>query len=315
MITTTKGAKDRSTHRRPALFYASAREGFADYLRPLLGSASRSVLLPAFVGWSSNEGSGVLDPVESLGLTPVFYRLNHDLTVDIEDLERRLSEDQHLCVVLIHYYGRTDPALPRIADLAERSGTPLVEDLAHGLFTTAAGGGAGSRGEASLYSLHKMLPLDDGGMVVYASEDAAGERSGTRPEMAGLVLQYDWPSISRDRRASFERLTQALRAGPVSRGDVELVWPMLSSDDVPQTLPVYVHTGERDELYHRLNAEGHGVVSLYHTMVSYLSDDRQAQWSASHILNLPVHQDVEPAALDDLVARMERYFEDVRGAS
>lgn len=311
-MTTAKGAKDPSSHRRPTLFYASAREGFADYLRPLLESDCRSVLLPAFIGWSSNEGSGVLDPVESMGLTPAFYRLNHDLTVNVADLERRLSESAHLCVVVIHYYGRTDPSLDRIADLADRVGTPLVEDLAHGLFTSALGGVAGRRGAASLYSLHKMLPLPDGGMIVYDSDKGAGARGGTRPELAGQVLQYDWSSISRVRRAHFERLTHKLRVGPVSDGDVELVWPELTADDVPQTLPLFVHTGIRDELYHRLNAEGHGVVSLYHTMVSQLDDDNEAQWSASRILNLPVHQDVQPDALDDLVARMEGHFQDVR---
>ncbi|MGY1719485.1 DegT/DnrJ/EryC1/StrS family aminotransferase [Blastococcus sp. SYSU DS0552] len=305
-MTITKGAADRDRFRRPAFFYGSAREAFGDFLDHGRRDAAAPVLLPAFIGWSPNEGSGVFDPVGQRDLSATFYKVNRDLTADVDDLARCLEERPHSAIVLIHYYGRTDPALDRVRALADQHGIPLVEDNAHAFFTAAVGGVAGSRGDLSIYSLHKMFPLPAGGMAVYrAGTDVEGRRS-TDPGLATEILSYDWAEVSRARRSNFLLGTGLLEEARDRGAPLELIWPVLAETDVPQTLPLYVLTGTRDELYGRLNAAGLGVVSLYHTLIPQLREEFPASsWSASHVLNLPVHQDVEPGQMHHLVATLE----------
>lgn len=304
----SKGARDVEGYRRPAFFYASAREGMADFLRSL-PDGPRRVLLPAFIGRSDREGSGVHDPVVQSGFEASFYGLRRDLTVELVALEAALGREPLSAVVLIHYYGRTDPASAAVQKLCRRHRVPLVEDLAHGFYSSFVGGRAGSVGDLSLFSLHKMLPLDEGGAVTYADARLVRTQASTRPHLAQEVLSYDWRGIARARREAFLRLTDHLTSLAARRpGHLELVWPHLGPEDVPQTLPVYVLSADRDKVYARMNGAGFGVVSLYHTLIPEVASRPEhdgAHWSARHVLNLPVHQDVDLEQLTALVAALE----------
>jgi len=311
-----KGARTAANHRRPTFYYRSAREGLRDLLSNLPDPASAGVLLPAFIGWSPREGSGVFDPVASLGIPADFYELNHDLTVDVTAMSRALERRRYRAVVLIHYYGRTDPHSAQVRDLASAHGVTLIEDLAHGFFSAAVGGRAGSYGQAAMYSMHKMLPLEEGGMVVYADDALVAGQTSTFPALAGEVLAYDWRAIAEARRANFLRATALLLELAARRSDVELIWPDLAEGDVPQTLPLFIAGGVRDAVYERLNARGLGVVSLYHTMIDQLSPEFPASVAASRaILNLPVHQDVPTGSVELLVDELESALVSLTGAT
>lgn len=302
----TKGASAEGRSRRPTYFYDSARAAFGDFLDHAPGMPG-PVLLPAFIGWSAHEGSGVFDPVSQRDIEAGFYALNQDLTADVGDVAHHLSTGRYAAVVVLNYYGRTDPSLTEVRRLADQAGALMVEDNAHAFFSAATGGLAGSVGDVALYSLHKMFPLPNGGMAVYrggAGED--GQRT-THPEHAHTLLSYDWWEIARARRENFLHGTRLLRAAQTEGAPLELVWPDLAVTDVPQSLPIYVLTEHRDEIYERLNAAGLGVVSLYHTLIPELRDAYpQSNWAARHIMNLPVHQDVDPAALATLVETLHQ---------
>lgn len=303
----TKGAADPDRFRRPTFSYGSARQAFRDFLAHASADPHAGVLLPAFIGWSPREGSGVFDPVDALGLPANFYGLHRDLTADVDDLARRLASGRYRAVVVIHYYGRTDPGLQHIAELARTQGVPLVEDNAHAFFSAHLGGVAGSAGDVSLYSLHKMFPVPDGGVAVYRDNSRLNGQASAAPEPGTQLLAYDWRAISEARRRNFALATRLVRAAQGRGMPVELVWPDLADTDVPQTLPLYVLTDDRDALYERLNTAGFGVVSLYHTLIPQLRTGFPVSaWAAAHILNLPVHQDVDPQELERLVAAMER---------
>lgn len=58
-----------------------------------------------------------------------------------------------------------------------------------------------------------------------------------------------------------------------------------------------------------MNKNGYGVVSLYHTLIPELRNDKEfiiSQELSSHILNLPVHQDVNS---DEYVNMLEMLLE------
>jgi dTDP-4-amino-4,6-dideoxygalactose transaminase len=307
-----KGASDSRSDYRPALFYASAREAFRDFLANPAGPKDGGVLLPSFIGWSPREGSGVFDPVRELNLTADFYQLNRDLTVDLVDLAQRLQRGHYRALVLIHYYGRTDPGADQVRDLARTHGVLLVEDLAHGFFSAAVGGLAGSFGHVALYSLHKMFPIPSGGVAVYADSSLIAGQKSTAHGLAEIVLSYDWRHIAATRRDNFLHATARLRELQRRGSQLELIWPRLSEGDVPQTLPIYVMGEGRDAVYERMNAAGFGVVSLYHTLIPQVGPEFVvSHWAASHVLNLPVHQEVSRDALDQLVSALEVCLADV----
>ncbi|UKA65920.1 DegT/DnrJ/EryC1/StrS family aminotransferase [Arthrobacter sp. FW306-05-C] len=282
-----------------------------DFLANVLPDSQDAVLLPAFIGWSPNEGSGVFDPVAQLGKQFGFYDLKPDLTVDLDDLERRLASGGYRALVVIHYFGRTDPALSSISELAQRFGALLVEDLAHGFFSSVRGSQAGSYGQVRLYSLHKMFPFAEGGLVTYSSPALLGGQKSTKSELAVDVMSYNWDAISATRRANFEEITKRLAALPGLGRQFQLLWPELNAGDVPQTLPVRVLSNTRDEIYKKMNEEGFGMVSLYHTLIDHVRGDFGSMMDLSrHIINFPVHQDVQPDVLDSLVSSFQSHLKE-----
>jgi dTDP-4-amino-4,6-dideoxygalactose transaminase len=162
-------------------------------------------------------------------------------------------------------------------------------------------------GDVALYSLHKMFPIPDGGMAIYRRGADVQNLLTTRPDLAQEVLSYDWSAISLARRENFTVATQLLREARDRGAPLELVWPDLHADDVPQSLPIYVLPPTRDRIYELMNAAGYGVVSLYHTLIPELrSGFPVSAWAAEHILNVPVHQDVQPGRLVELIQTLER---------
>lgn len=302
MSTVAKLASSPMAFRRPTFFYSSAREGFQDFLRHHCSTSGHGVLLPAFVGQSPREGSGVFDPVRNLSLPHAFYDLHDDLTVDVGKLEQLAASGNYRVLVVIHYYGRCEPRISEVRSLADRHGMVLVEDLAHGLYTAARGGPAGRFGDLSIFSLHKMLPMPDGGMVTYRNVQLAEQQSSTRPELATELLFYDLAGIAERRRENYLGLTARLMALPQCDRSFRLLWPHLNGTDVPQTLPVYIEGQGRDALYDRMNAEGIGVVSLYHTLVDAVREAHPRMVTLSrHVTNLPCHQDLATTDLDAIV--------------
>ncbi|WP_308467868.1 DegT/DnrJ/EryC1/StrS family aminotransferase [Rathayibacter soli] len=303
-----KTAQRVEQFRRPTFFYESAREGMRDLLANVLDHADDGVLLPAYIGWSRREGSGVFDPIVNSGARFAFYDLNADLSANIDDLERRLVADQCRVIVLIHYFGRTDPNLAVIRTIADRHGAILVEDLAHGFFSAYGTGQAGSYGHASLFSLHKMFPFAEGGMVSYLDQKLVRGQRESRPDLAIRILGYDWRAIAHARRENYLHLASLLQKLPGYGTRFKLLWPSLRECDVPQTLPVVVTGDSRDSIYSNMNADGFGMVSLYHTLIEPVRANFQALNDlARHIINFPVHQDVVLSELSPMAAAFQRH--------
>jgi len=296
----TKKAAEPTTHRRPAYFYRSAREGMVDLLKAVLDEG-RSVLLPGYIGWSPIEGSGVFDPVLEADVPYAFYDLHQDLTVDLDAFRQVISSGSVGVAVVIHYFGRSEPHWREIRALADAHGVFLVEDLAHGWFSALGSGPSGSYGDAQLYSMHKMLPFADGGMVTYGSPSHITTQESTAPELAAEILSYDADAIASHRRSVFVETTRALVEAGLTDDRFEIMWPELGPD-VPQTLPVRILRGNRDAIYRSMNADGVGMVSLYHTLIGQLPKGFEGIRATSRqIINFPVHQDVPAGSAPRIV--------------
>lgn len=301
----SKTAVNPESHLTPTLFYRSAREGMQDFLSQseVIPDSSAGILLPAFIGWSPREGSGVFDPVRTLGVRASFYGLNPDLTVNLEALETALKSGAFRVLVVIHYYGRTELRMLEIQELAQRYGVILVEDLAHGFYSAVLGGLAGTYGAVNLFSLHKMFPTPgaSGGMLTYRDRKFLCAQKETAPELARFILNYDWAGIAHIRRQHFEQITRRLKALPEHGTAFELLWPDLAQTDVPQTLPVRILNGNRDHIYQAMNSDGYGMVSLYHTLIAEVQEFSEMVGLSKSITNFPVHQDMDAVYLEGLI--------------
>lgn len=294
-----KRASDPDKYRRTSFSFENARSALKAFLASVSVQPEDLVLLPAYVGWSPREGSGVLDPIRSLGLRYAFYRLDQRLRIDVGHLRQLMDELPVTVLLVIHYFGYRDPGYPEAVALARQHDAVVMEDEAHSMLTDLIGGTTGRLGDAAIYSLHKILPVPDGGMLVL---NAGGNR--LEPQIAAArsafdLWQFDLAEIAERRRRNAFRLTELL--GPLA-GTIDPLWGDPADDEVPQTYPVIVRTGSRDRLYDEMNQAGVGVVSLYHTLVKGIPAEFEASHQLSRrMLNLPVHQEVDPEALPGVV--------------
>jgi hypothetical protein len=120
---------------------------------------NRAILLPAYIGVSDREGSGLWDPVVATNIPASFYALDEFVTPDHDAIEASLSSGRHPLLRVVHYFGFVQAELQRLKQACRRHSVTLVEDCAHVPFGVFGERGPGSYGDAAFYSLHKSIPV------------------------------------------------------------------------------------------------------------------------------------------------------------
>jgi dTDP-4-amino-4,6-dideoxygalactose transaminase len=145
----------------------STGRGAIMHLLQLLGLGSNdAVLMPAYIA------EGVIRPFRQQGVRVLFYKLTPELQPDEPDIERLLSGDSRVrIVVIVHPLGR-EAHFERLRSLAADRSIYVLEDCAHALFSEyGTGGQVGTRGDFTLFSLNKFLPVPDGAVLLSARDD------------------------------------------------------------------------------------------------------------------------------------------------
>jgi len=175
-------ARGRSPAMREELAFASRRRRFCrDALHEVFRVLAREhgvIWMPSF-----HCGMEVRAAVDA-GLTPRYYRVRADLSVDEDDLAARRRETPG-AALLIHYFGFAQPSASRIAP-------PLVEDCSHAFLSRVGGVPVGAHGVAAAFSLYKTLGTAEGGALRTAIEPAAAP--------APLVAWHEEIAAARKRR-------------------------------------------------------------------------------------------------------------------
>ena len=301
--------------RREALSYGSGRLAIRAFVEATRAASGDTVLCPAYIGWSRREGSGVVDPLIAQGVRIDFYRVGADLEPDLEDLERRLKRSNVAGALLIHFFGHVQAAYPEANRLIRDSGAWVLEDCAHAMFSDLVNGATGRLGDASVLSLHKLLPVVSGGALLLNSHGRYARHQFNAPHVpTGFLWDFDLPGIAARRRRNTAILNDLLV--PLA-GRADPLWPELSGNDVLQTYPVLLRRANRNRVYELMNSRGYGVVSLYHTLVSGITPDEHpmSHMLSRSILNLPVHQDLDEQHLIDLVKHLTAVLDDGSAAS
>lgn len=117
-------------------------------------STRTEVLLPAF-----HCPSGVT-PLLEAGLTPVYYRIRPDLSIDTEDLLAKVSSKTR-AVLAIHFFGFEADLAPLQALRA--TGIALIEDWSHGFLQYAPLALPRAQGDYQVFSFWKLVACDVGG--------------------------------------------------------------------------------------------------------------------------------------------------------
>ncbi len=116
------------------------------------------VLVPAY------HCSSMIAPVEHSGAKPIFYRIMQDMSVDMDDINNKISQSTRL-LLITHYFGFAQP-IQIIRTFCTNKGILLLEDCAHALFSHVDRKPLGSFGDYAAGSLMKFFPVNDGGFLV-----------------------------------------------------------------------------------------------------------------------------------------------------
>ena len=301
-----KTAKKEKNAYKKLHYFDSARDAFRKILEYHKNLGEYVLLLPGYIGVSPNEGSGIYDPVLQTGVEHCFYKMDRNLFVDIDDFEEKLkSSSKNKIVLLVHYFGYPDVRVEKIVELCKKCNAIIIEDAAHGLYTDFIDHTCGNYGDYTLYSLHKMLPFEQGGLLKVNKENRFVWDDSSIAKYS--IFDYDLYEIAKIRKENAKLWTRLIE----KMDGVEILRPY--SDDVtPQTFPIIIKSYDRNQLYFKLNEFGFGAVSLYHTMIEPIQKEnlKDAIWLSKHIINMPVHQDV---SREQIIKMYERLTEIING--
>lgn len=116
------------------------------------------ILAPAY-----NCGSEI-DPLLCSGASVKLYRIDRNARIDLNDLKDRISKKTKV-IYVTHYFGMPQP-LDEIGAICRDRKIYLIEDCALSLFSSDSQTKLGSRGDVSIFSFPKTLPVPDGGAMV-----------------------------------------------------------------------------------------------------------------------------------------------------
>jgi dTDP-4-amino-4,6-dideoxygalactose transaminase len=114
-----------------------------------------------------------LAPLRETKTRLVFYPVDETLAPDWAACEELAKSTPPGLFTLVHYFGYGGP-LRQARQFCEAHGAVLIEDAAHVLTRE---GGIGETGDYTIYSLHKHMPIPDGGLLVTAKNSHRIERA------------------------------------------------------------------------------------------------------------------------------------------
>jgi dTDP-4-amino-4,6-dideoxygalactose transaminase len=134
-----------------------------------------------------------VNAIRYVNATPVFadIRSNEDLTIDADDIERKITPKTKAIIVM--HYGGFACDMSRIMSLAQRQDLKVIEDACHGPLSDYHGKKLGTIGDIGCFSFfsNKNISIGEGGMLVTNDK--------TYFEKAKLLRSHGMTSLSYDR--------------------------------------------------------------------------------------------------------------------
>lgn len=292
----------------PLQYSVSARIAFQSVLENIDFSEGKKILLPAYIGITEREGSGVFDPIEKTNTQYEFYALDKSLSAYRKELYELIKSERFRALLIIHYFGFCQNDMETIVNLCQKYNVLLIEDCAHTMLSDIPLGQLGMLGDFSIYSIHKYLATNDGGCLRVNNkeyEHLLSLPSTPLPNSKTLDMlgRADLNAIRKKRRTNYLHLMNLLE-GCLG---IEIMYPELPSGISPHNFPVRIKDGRREQIYFDLIGKGIPVVALYYRLINQINGEKHGDelYVSENILNLPIHQDID---LDDLFFFKREFF-------
>lgn len=187
-----------------ALAVASGGYAIACAMRAVGVVAGDAVLTNAFTL------APVPGAIASLGAVPVFVGVTEDLTIDLSDLEQKISQSSAKVLLLSHMRGHICD-MDALMAICDAQGVSVIEDCAHTMGATWRGVMSGRHGVMAAYSTqtYKHMNSGEGGLLISDDDDLMARAvmlSGSYmlfdrhlagpPAKAFETLRYEVPNIS-----------------------------------------------------------------------------------------------------------------------
>ena len=290
---------------QPVQYSSSARVAFHTILSNLDFSSGKKLLLPAYIGITDREGSGVFDPVQETATPYEFYALDRKLGAIKDDLYGLIQSGKYRALLVLHYFGFCQNDMAEIVRLCSKNDVLLIEDCAHTMLSEVPDGQLGLLGDFSFCSIHKFLATSEGGCLRVNNRDYEHllhlhPPTIAKPEVLDMIARADLEAIREKRRSNYLHLMELINDCP----GIDIMYPELPNGIAPHNLPIIVKDGQREPLYFELIGRGVPVIALYYRMIDPIKKRNygNAFYVSENILNFPVHQDIEAEDLE-LIAR------------
>ena len=288
-------------------FTRSARSAWRLILETTTFAPGTSLLVPAYIGITDREGSGISDPIEQTRTPFTLYALNDSLSPNHDELEEMLATRNHPLLLVVHYFGVVQVDLERLYSACRRHDAIMIEDCAHVPGPLRRSGGPGTVGDAAIYSLHKSIAVPSGGILrVNCPTLALPDPLPTDrcdPGCLEQLVRTDMVDVATRRRKNYRWLSDRL----ANVDGLTIMYPdPILGELVPHDFPVRIHDGLREKLYFALMAEDLPTIALYYRLIDAITLQAfpRSHALSKEILNLPVHQDTEIADLERLCERL-----------
>ena len=239
-------------------YYAFARQALVEALRLIGTGSGDEVLVPSLIC------KDVLASIHTLGATPVFFEVDHNLNpIGLDQISSSKA------IIVVNYFGFAQDLAP-FNKYCERTGAVLIEDNAHGyLSADPLGVVLGTRASVGITSIRKTLRVPDGATLTVNSDlfvarlspqlpftnKALGARWIMQILLANLGIALHLPLI--DLLRAPVRWSRKLKTGsalPVSGSDSEIehiipTAPRQSSMSRIQRMDHHLELARRRNLY------------------------------------------------------------------
>lgn len=109
--------------------------------------------------------------IASVGARPVFVEVTEDLTIDLDDLSRRIGESGARILLLSHMRGHICD-MDALMSLCDTAGVTVIEDCAHTMGASWSGVPSGRHGKVACYSTQTYKHMNSGEGGFLTSDDA-----------------------------------------------------------------------------------------------------------------------------------------------
>lgn len=297
-----KEAKEFPSFTTNRIHVKNARSGLASILNyhKLNLNKQTIVLMPSYIGWSPNEGSGLMDPVLESGFTPNFYRLDTSLQPNFDELSRLISKNPQSVLIVVHYFGLRVEIPNEVINLANDCNVTLVEDWAHDLSQIDSEKWISSN-HFAIFSLHKWTASKSGGFI--SGNYSEINKLKTLPmdqADADVYIRSNLVKIGEIRWSNFLYVENLLSG-------LNRLTPFYAKSDhftCPLNIPFMANSlSERHDLYSTLVNNGIVPTALYHILVPQLTGPEFQTFIdiSNRIINLPIHQDCTKNDIDKMI--------------